>query len=72
MNVTQNRERGTVKTSSASRDRSSVERKTLFLDLSGKQASIAEAISAAKWNVAHTTTLDQADSALYELSLIHI
>jgi len=66
MNASQNRERGIVKTNSASGDRSSVDRKTLFLDLSGRQGSIAEAISAAKWNVAHTTTLDQADSALYD------
>ena len=66
MNATHNRERGTVKTNSASGDRLSVDRKTLFIDLSGGQGSIAEAISAAQWKVVATTTVEQADSALYE------
>ncbi len=65
MNASHNRERGTVKTNSASGDRLSVNRKTLFLDLSGRQGSIADAISAAQWKVVPSTTLEQADSALY-------
>ena len=65
MNAIHNQERGTVKTNSASRDRLSVDRKTLFLDLSGRQGSIADAISAAQWQVVTSSSLEHADSALY-------
>jgi len=61
MNATHNRERGTVKTNSTSGNR-----KTLFLDQSGNQGSIVDAISAAQWVVVPCTALDKADSALYE------
>ena len=66
MNASHNRERGTVKVNAASGDRLSVDRKTLFLDLNGGQSAIADAISAAKWKVVTSATLEQADSRLYE------
>lgn len=55
-----------MKTNSASEDRLSVDRKTFFLDLSGGQGSLAEAISAAQWKVVASTSIENADSALYE------
>lgn len=66
MNATHNRDRESVKTNSASGDRLSVDRKTLFLDHSGRQNSIADAISSAQWQVATSSTAEQADAALYE------